>query len=102
MSTDQLVIFNLAHPLRSIDAEAVGLPIRTYAVGEELKLSYGQAMRLVAGGAVAGANPQKPQTYMLDVPGSALRRAPAKSPEAPALAPEPAASVKPGRKSNGE
>ncbi|MEU4229485.1 hypothetical protein AB0F17_34755 [Nonomuraea sp. NPDC026600] len=101
MSTDQFVIFNLAHPLRTIDAEAVGLPVRTYAVGEQLQLNYGQAMRLVAAGAVAGANPQKPQTYMLDAPGSALRRVPATPVDAPAASPEPT-GVKPGRKSSGE
>ncbi|MBG0818739.1 hypothetical protein [Planomonospora sp. ID82291] len=60
--SDHLVKLILANPLRSLDAENLGLPIRSYAVREEVILPHGQAMRLVAAGFVQGANPQKPET----------------------------------------
>lgn len=54
---NNIVSFALAHPLGPKTATEVGLEPKEYATGTEVTLPYGQAMRLVSAGWVAGADP---------------------------------------------
>ncbi|MGW2219605.1 hypothetical protein ACWCSD_31855 [Nonomuraea sp. NPDC001684] len=60
--SEQRVSFTLAHPLRTEDAEDLGLEPQVYQAGERLILNRREAMRLVGAGYVLGAEPSKPAT----------------------------------------
>jgi hypothetical protein len=88
--------FKLAHPLRTVDAEQLGLEHRTYAVGETVTLPYGYAMRLVGAGFVEGAEPGNQASVEASLKRVAQPGKPAPVDAEPA---NPAAKGKPGPKS---
>ncbi|MEV7011785.1 hypothetical protein [Streptosporangium sp. NPDC051022] len=73
---NDLVTCTLAHPLGEEGARSVGLEPRDHEVEAEITLLRGHAMRLVAAGLVAGADPKDPESVQ-----AALR--PAQSPTPP-------------------
>ncbi|WP_433542090.1 hypothetical protein ACQP10_38030 (plasmid) [Streptosporangium sandarakinum] len=74
----------LANPLRTEDAEELGLEPRTYPTGAEIELPRPYALRLAGAGYVEGAEPQNPATVH-----AALKPV---TPPTPASAPAPASA----------
>lgn len=62
--SEQYVTFTLAHPLRTEDAEELGMKdVRVYQAGESLTLSKRDAYRLAGAGLVLGADTSKRATW---------------------------------------
>ncbi|SDH68833.1 hypothetical protein SAMN05421505_12085 [Sinosporangium album] len=57
---NHMVNFALAHPIGPKTCRQLGIEEAEHPVGASLTMQYGQAMRLVSAGYVAGADPQDP------------------------------------------
>lgn len=95
VSSDRVKL-TLANPLRTKDAEELGLEPRVYQTGEEIELPRASAYRLAGSGYVKGAEPGNPATVNaaltpVDPPAPP---APAPAVVAPVVVPDPAAAVK--------
>ncbi|MFC4014604.1 hypothetical protein ACFOY2_45790 [Nonomuraea purpurea] len=61
--SEQYVTFTLAHPLRTEDAESLGIEPRIYNVREQLTLLRRDAERLAGAGLVLGADTNHRATW---------------------------------------
>ncbi|MER5322353.1 hypothetical protein [Streptosporangium roseum] len=80
------VTITLANPLRTQDADELGLESRTYRTGETIELPRSYAERLAGAGYVKGAEPQKlASVHAAMTPAAPPAPAPAPAPVTPVV-----------------